>query len=154
MYEEEFDEEYVDEEPDEEINEKIYEDNEEMDAKNLDWEEVDSEESYKEKVMEEDVIKVVVKEVVMEDDKEEQLQENTHKRCLPWPSISMVQRRGHRLCRRVKSISYTKIKYICKPATGLMGVGVASIFATGFLWTEQRITITSKVSWDLFHYLL
>ena len=56
MYEEEFDEEYVDEEPDEEINEKIYEDNEEMDAKNLDWEEVHSEESYKEKVMEEDVI--------------------------------------------------------------------------------------------------
>ena len=52
------------------------------------------EESYKEKVMEEDVIKVVVKEIVMEVDKEE----NTHKRCLPWPSISMVQRRGHRLC--------------------------------------------------------
>ena len=38
--------------------------------------------------------------------------------------------------------------------TGLMGVGSASIFATGFLWTEQRITVTSKVSWDLFHYLL
>ena len=32
--------------------------------------------------------------------------------------------------------------------TGLLGVGMASIFATGFLWTEQRITVTSKVSWD------
>ena len=30
--------------------------------------------------------------------------------------------------------------------TGLLGVGMASIFATGFLWTEQRITVTSKVS--------
>ena len=44
--------------------------------------------------MEEDVIYVVAKEVVMEVDKEE----NTHKRCLPWPLMSVVQRRGHRLC--------------------------------------------------------
>ena len=29
--------------------------------------------------------------------------------------------------------------------TAMMGVGMASIFATGFLWVEQRITITSKV---------
>ena len=44
--------------------------------------------------MEDGVFKVVVKEVVMEVNKEE----NTHKRCLSWPSISVVQRRGHRLC--------------------------------------------------------
>ena len=30
--------------------------------------------------------------------------------------------------------------------TALLGLGMASIFATGFLWVEQRITITSKVS--------
>ena len=30
--------------------------------------------------------------------------------------------------------------------TSLMGVGMASIFATGFLWTERRISISSKVS--------
>ena len=30
--------------------------------------------------------------------------------------------------------------------TALMGIGMASIFATGFLWMEQRIAITSKVS--------
>ena len=30
-------------------------------------------------------------------------------------------------------------------ATGLLGAGMASIFATGFLWTEQRIAVTSKV---------
>ena len=29
--------------------------------------------------------------------------------------------------------------------TALLGLGMASIFATGFLWVEQRITITSKV---------
>jgi len=30
--------------------------------------------------------------------------------------------------------------------TALMGIGMASIFATGFLWMEQRIAITSKIS--------
>ena len=30
--------------------------------------------------------------------------------------------------------------------TALMGVGMASIFATGFLWVEQRMTVTNKVS--------
>ena len=34
--------------------------------------------------------------------------------------------------------------------TALLGLGMASIFATGFLWVEQRITITSKVSYT--HY--
>ena len=29
--------------------------------------------------------------------------------------------------------------------TSLMGIGMASIFATGFLWLEQRIAISSKV---------
>ena len=29
--------------------------------------------------------------------------------------------------------------------TALLGLGMASIFATGFLWVEQRIIITSKV---------
>jgi len=29
--------------------------------------------------------------------------------------------------------------------TALMGVGMASIFATGFLWVEQRMTVTSRV---------
>ena len=26
-----------------------------------------------------------------------------------------------------------------------MGIGMASIFATGFLWVEQRMTVTNKV---------
>ena len=30
--------------------------------------------------------------------------------------------------------------------TALMGLGIASIYATGFLWMEQRIKITSQVS--------
>jgi len=30
--------------------------------------------------------------------------------------------------------------------TALMGIGMASIFATGFLWVEQRMTVTNKVS--------
>jgi len=30
--------------------------------------------------------------------------------------------------------------------TAVLGVGMASIFATGFLWTEQKISVTSKVS--------
>ena len=29
--------------------------------------------------------------------------------------------------------------------TATLGVGMASIFATGFLWTEQKISVTSKV---------
>ena len=27
----------------------------------------------------------------------------------------------------------------------MLGLGMASIIATGFLWTEQRITVSSKV---------
>ena len=34
--------------------------------------------------------------------------------------------------------------------TSLMGVGMASIFATGFLWTEQIMTVTSKVQNSMF----
>ena len=30
--------------------------------------------------------------------------------------------------------------------TAVLGVGMASIFATGFLWAEQKITVSSKVS--------
>ena len=30
--------------------------------------------------------------------------------------------------------------------TAVLGVGMASIFATGFLWTEQKISVTGKVS--------
>ena len=33
--------------------------------------------------------------------------------------------------------------------TALMGIGMASIFATGFLWLEQRIAISSKVFYIL-----
>ena len=29
--------------------------------------------------------------------------------------------------------------------TAAMGIGMASIFATGFLWVEQRMTVTNKV---------
>ena len=30
--------------------------------------------------------------------------------------------------------------------TSLMGIGMASIFATGFLWVEKRMTVTNKIS--------
>ena len=56
---------------------------------------MDSEESDKIKEMKEEMVKEVIKEV----DKEEQLQENVHEKFppMPWPSISVVQIRGHKL---------------------------------------------------------
>ena len=47
---------------------------------------------------ESDKIKELAEEMVKEVDKEEQLQENVHEKFPPLPSISVVQKRGHKLC--------------------------------------------------------
>ena len=47
---------------------------------------------------EKEMVEEMVKEVIKEVDKEEQLQENVHEKFPPPPSISVVQKRGHKLC--------------------------------------------------------
>merc|ERR1711997_33051 len=58
-----------------------------------------------------------------------------------WTSISLCL-----LSSLLLSILGASSPALLYTATGLLGAGMASIFATGFLWTEQRIAVTSKIS--------